>query len=234
MNIQSQTSRRSGFTLIELLTVIAIIGILAAILIPAVGAVRVIAEKAASMNNGKQIAIAYNTYANSGGTTRRIQPGSEPERGLANSAQTFAEVLAIRADLNDAALWYITNDPAVVSAEIPQSVVNPSTNAGLLSASAGPISWGVVINVPSTAPASQSPLVFTRGVGETGTEWSESSPWLGEGGHVVFLDASARWYDSFDPAEGGTALTDLEDGGEADSIGAVYPAAFAVQIEEDS
>lgn len=40
------TNRRGGFTLIELLTVIAIIGILAAIIIPTTGAVRTAAKKA--------------------------------------------------------------------------------------------------------------------------------------------------------------------------------------------
>jgi prepilin-type N-terminal cleavage/methylation domain-containing protein/prepilin-type processing-associated H-X9-DG protein len=54
---------RSAFTLIELLTVIAIIGILAAILIPVVGAVRENARAAACVSNMRQIGTGILLYA---------------------------------------------------------------------------------------------------------------------------------------------------------------------------
>lgn len=63
MNITSPASSRDeAFTLVELLTVIAIVGILAAIVIPMVGKIRESANKSACASNLRQVGIAMNAY----------------------------------------------------------------------------------------------------------------------------------------------------------------------------
>lgn len=64
MSPQLNSKRRAGFTLIELLTVIAIIGILAAIIIPTVGSVRNKAKSLQCTSNLRQIGIAIQVFAN--------------------------------------------------------------------------------------------------------------------------------------------------------------------------
>lgn len=60
---RSLPPKTKGFTLIELLTVIAIIGILAAILIPVVGRVRDSAKASQCVSNLRQLGMATHSYA---------------------------------------------------------------------------------------------------------------------------------------------------------------------------
>jgi prepilin-type N-terminal cleavage/methylation domain-containing protein/prepilin-type processing-associated H-X9-DG protein len=59
----SNISHKSAFTLIELLVVIAILAVLMSILMPALNRVREQGKRAVCLNNVKQLAVAWNLYA---------------------------------------------------------------------------------------------------------------------------------------------------------------------------
>jgi prepilin-type N-terminal cleavage/methylation domain-containing protein/prepilin-type processing-associated H-X9-DG protein len=72
---------RRGFTLVELLVVIAVIGALVALLLPAVQSAREAARRTRCLNNLKQLALAAQQYHNAAGRFPAGLVSADPEAG---------------------------------------------------------------------------------------------------------------------------------------------------------
>src|SRR3954470_8809531 len=166
---------RAGFTLIELLTVIAIIGILAALIFPTVGKVRETAQRTVDANNLREIVKAATIYA--ADNNDRLP---DPAAILAQSPAPvtggtgpflWAGILAQRGILTDPTFYFAKNDPAFNGA-YPTAIVSPG-NRTVLDPSFVTnriLSFEFVGGLRMSDPPS-TPVAFTRGLLPTGT-WS--------------------------------------------------------------
>lgn len=182
---------RKGFTLIELLTVIAIIGILAGMLSVVVPLVRERAARLDALNNCRQIATSYNAYSTGSSQARNI---SMEKSGTVTKWAVY--LTQKNPDMNNAKLWFIDKDDRLANITIPQYVINTATSAEDPTFTAAvPKSWAVVANAPRSAD-SNYPLIWTRGLAQSGKWDPVNSPWKGKGGHVGFMNGNVAWYDS--------------------------------------
>ncbi len=188
----------SGFTLIELLTVIAIIGILAALIFPTVGKVRETAQRTVDANNLREIVKAAIIYA-ADNNDRLPDPAAistqvPPPVTGGSGPFLWVGILAQRGLLTDPNFYFAKNDPqfngtypvAVVSPG-DRTVLDPSfvTNRELSFEFVGGLRMS---DAPST------PVAFTRGLLATGNWSATNGVYKDTGGHIAFLGGNIQFY----------------------------------------
>jgi prepilin-type N-terminal cleavage/methylation domain-containing protein len=184
-----KTTRRShaGFTLIELLTVIAIIGILAAILFPAIGAAKKAAQKSNDLANIRTIGQAALIYASDNGDYL-----PDPIKDTTFNKDYFAwfGMLAKAGNLTDPKVLYSRIDdkqdgvPLSILAPLASSTSTPT----LLEAFTSSYPSYEVIGGLKSSDSSNCPIVYTRGLKDDGT-WDTAKGVYGTdgGGLIVFM-----------------------------------------------
>ncbi len=200
---------KRGFTLVEVATVIAIIALLAGLTYPVIIGMLNKSKRAESLNDIKQIALAFTQYR-SGNQGKNLplkisrNPGTGEQGSFTISeAYHVAYELAWTDYLTEASTYQISSDLHVEqNGSNPLSVIerSSSTSPWILSPSFDnePVSFDLIIGLSSNAPSS-TPVAITRGLDlETG-QWNSDetiSPYGDDGGHVAFLDGHVEWFNS--------------------------------------
>jgi prepilin-type N-terminal cleavage/methylation domain-containing protein/prepilin-type processing-associated H-X9-DG protein len=116
--MHAMQSERRGFTLVELLVVITIIGILIALLLPAVQAAREAARQLQCGNNIKQIALGCLNYENQNRSLPLLYSGSY-QLGWMTQILPFIEQQNIYDQYNIKFAWYDARNARIAATRVP-------------------------------------------------------------------------------------------------------------------
>jgi prepilin-type N-terminal cleavage/methylation domain-containing protein len=203
---KSSRRKNAGFTLIELLTVIAIIGILAAIIIPTVGKVQQTAKRTADASNLRQIGQASLIFAQSSKDqlpALKIDTTTFTNLSTAanvSSVKTVAAALAVGGGLESGKMWVSKADDTTTS-EGENAVVGNilAINAGVktidASFNAANLAFGYVVGLNTNTPAT-TPIAYTRGITTSvDGKWNTTTgTYKDDGGHIVFIGGNVAFY----------------------------------------
>jgi prepilin-type N-terminal cleavage/methylation domain-containing protein len=195
----TSSTKRSGFTLIELLTVIAIIGILAAVLFPGVQGVMKKAKQSTASTKLRNIVQAVISYSDG---KKYIKTGSwsVTNNSSASSIAEYAAVLAYNSSLNAGEIWYVDADKLNESASFPKQVLTGAvgsqqidTNFKTPSDTYGWHSWTAYTPTAKNLDGN-IPLLWSRGLSDATGAWDAADGvWGADGGHIGYGDSHVIW-----------------------------------------
>ncbi|MDR1906621.1 MAG: prepilin-type N-terminal cleavage/methylation domain-containing protein [Puniceicoccales bacterium] len=212
--------KRKSFTLVEIVFTVSIIGILLAILLPAMSAIKLSAKKVKDVSNLQKIAEAWREYAVDRGNNmglKKVTYGTDHAdygnwfaRSLAGIDQNTNTLSPSKCVLNDPNVYISPGDK--YASKVLREFINknwdipwsPSSTPDLKSvpdASQTILSYCTIANLDGSAQLATTPLAFTRGLKSNGT-WDEKYGLYGtKGGYVVFCDGHVTWFDGSKPAK---------------------------------
>jgi prepilin-type N-terminal cleavage/methylation domain-containing protein len=194
----TSSTKRSGFTLIELLTVIAIIGILAAVLFPGVQGVMKKAKQSTASTKLRNIVQAMISFSDG---KKYIKSGSwsVTNNTSAGTIAEYAAVLAYNSSLNTGEIWYVDADKLNESASFPKQILTGAvgsqtmdTNFKTGSDGYGWHSWTAYVPTAKNLDGN-IPLLWSRGLASAGTWDATNGVWGADGGHIGYGDSHVIW-----------------------------------------
>ena len=210
----NKKNKKKGFTLIELLVVITIIGILAGIAFVGFGDVFGTAGRTAAQKNLKTV------YESLAAKTRNF-----PTTDDVTSAEEFVAWFRKKTKDTRPELWFLPDDELVVELNedgndgVPSNIT--ATKDGFSSGQVEALGYAVAIpkggeaktrSFVTNLESGPFPILWTSGLDSE--RWSDSSPWAGEGGHVLFSDGTVRWYEETQNDKGDGVFIKAIDKGE--------------------
>jgi competence protein ComGC len=222
--------KKKSFTLVEVVFTISIIGILLAILMPAMSAIKLSAQKIQDVSHLKKIAEAWREYTIERGNTmnlRAISQGTDYAdygnwfaRSLAGIMQDSNRFYPSKCVLNDSCVYISSGDKYASKAfreyivrgkdnsegcevreDIPWSTAATADLKSVPHQSQTILSYCTIGNLDGSVPLATTPLAFTRGLKADGTWDGKYGLYGTEGGYVVFCDGHTTWFDGSRPAK---------------------------------
>ncbi|MDR2372176.1 MAG: type II secretion system GspH family protein [Puniceicoccales bacterium] len=217
-NVRSVKIKNQSFTLLEIVFTITIIGILLAICLPIMSAIKLSAQKVKDVSNLQTVAAAWRECVINRGW---VIEGAD-NRYVTNFARQMAGQGKSNASdmvLNDPHVYISSGDKyaskvqggegVAVTTETISCLKNdvvdytfcytPTTNCIVTDEYL--FSYCLMLNLPAYVSQDTTPLAFTRGLNKNG-KWDEKiGLYSNKGGYVVYCDGHVTWFDNDNPAK---------------------------------